>query len=224
VVEGAKGVQELLGSGLKTVLLLATDEFLNEHERLVTRSKAEVFVSKPSELEQFGSFQTNDSALAVARMQPNQSPTLKDGEFALVLDDIRDPGNLGAIIRTADWYGIRHIIASSETADVYNPKTISATMGSFTRVNVFYTDLLEYLSKSQIMTYGAFLDGENVHSMKFSDTGLIVIGNESAGISPALEKLIRKRITIPRIGGAESLNASIATAVILDNVMRGGGL
>ena len=93
-------------------------------------------------------------------------------------------------------------------------------MGSFTRVNVFYTDLVEYLAKSGLMSYGAFLNGDDVHTTSFNGGGLIVMGNESAGISPSLEKFIRKRITIPRIGGAESLNASIATAIILDNVMR----
>jgi RNA methyltransferase, TrmH family len=220
VVEGAKGVQELLGSDMRTILVAATSNFLKDNERKVLRSGAEVLEVKPADLEQAGSYQTNDSALAVAQMRPNQQPDIRPDEFALVLDDIRDPGNLGTIIRTADWYGIRHIIASEETADLYNPKVISATMGSFIRVSVFYTDLAQYLASSSLTTYGAFLDGGNVHSMSFDGGGLIVIGNESAGISPAVTSLIRKRITIPRQGGAESLNASIATAVILDNIAR----
>jgi TrmH family RNA methyltransferase len=222
IVEGAKGVRELLGSDLKAVLIAATDDFLEQNERLLRGSGAEIFNVKQSDLEQLGSFLTNDSALAVARMRPNKLPSLRTDEFALVLDDIRDPGNLGAIIRTADWYGIRHIIASEETADLYNPKTISATMGSFTRVNVFYTPLPGFIRSSALMSYGAFLDGEDIHHIDFGRGGLIVIGNESTGISPEVESLVRKRITIPRRGGAESLNASIATAVILDNVMQRG--
>lgn len=219
-MEGAKGVRELLGSDLKAVLVAATDDFLKQNERLVAGSGAEVLSVKPSDLERLGSFQSNDSVLAVARIRPNQPPALRSGEFALVLDDIRDPGNLGTIIRTADWYGIRHIIASEETADLYNPKTINATMGSYTRVNVFYTDLASFIRESGQMVYGAFLDGENIHDMRFDGGGLIVIGNESTGISAPVVSLVRRRITIPRRGGAESLNASIAAAVILDNVMR----
>jgi TrmH family RNA methyltransferase len=221
VVEGAKGVQELLRSSFETVIVVGTEDFIHKHEASIIRSRAEVIVSKPDDLAQMGSFQTNDSALAVARMQNNEPPSLGSGEFALLLDDIRDPGNLGSIIRTADWYGLHHVIASSETADLYNPKVIHATMGSFTRVKVYNTDLPEFVSTSGLETYGAFLDGEDVHSAIFGNGGLIVIGNESGGISKSLASMITHRITIPRLGGAESLNASVATAVILDNVVRG---
>jgi TrmH family RNA methyltransferase len=221
VVEGAKGVQELLRSPFKTLMVAGTEDFIHKHEEAIIRSRAEVIVSTPDELAQMGSFQSNDSALALAGMREDQRPVLASGEFALVLDDIRDPGNLGTIIRTADWYGLRHIIASSETADLYNPKVINATMGSFSRVNVYYTDLVEFISASGLPAHGAFLNGEDVHTATFGNGGLIVIGNESGGISQPLESLIKHRVTIPRFGGAESLNASVAAAVILDNVMRG---
>jgi RNA methyltransferase, TrmH family len=167
-----------------------------------------------------GEFQSNNTVVAVAEMKPNQSFQLPPHTFGLVLDDIRDPGNLGTIIRTADWYGINHIIASEETADFYNPKVISATMGSFTRMNIFYTSLPEYLSETKTKVFGAFLDGKNVHEITFDSGGFIVIGNESRGISPDVEKLVSERITIPRFGKAESLNAAIATAVICDNIRR----
>jgi TrmH family RNA methyltransferase len=221
VVEGAKGVQELLNSAFTTLMVAGTEDFIQKHEEAIIRSRAEVIVSSPDELAQMGSFQSNDSALALARMQDDRRPAIASGEFALVLDDIRDPGNLGSIIRTADWYGLRHIIASSETADLYNPKVINATMGSFTRVNVYYAELPEFVSASDLPAYGAFLDGDDVHSVNFGKGGLIIIGNESGGISQPLESLIKHRVTIPRFGGAESLNASVAAAVILDNVMRG---
>jgi TrmH family RNA methyltransferase len=141
-------------------------------------------------------------------------------EFALVLDDIRDPGNLGTIIRTADWFGIHKIIASEETADFYNPKVIHATMGSFCRVLVYYTALPHYLNDTQLPVYGAFLDGVDVHQLKFPNAGLVVIGNEAQGISKEVERSVSHRITIPKKGGAESLNASIATAIILDTIFR----
>jgi TrmH family RNA methyltransferase len=137
-----------------------------------------------------------------------------------VLDDIRDPGNLGTMIRTADWYGVKHIIASEESADFYNPKVLSATMGSFCRVQVFYTDIESYLRMVRRPVYGTFLDGLDVHQVNFKEGGLIVIGNESNGISQSIEKLVTQKITIPRYGNAESLNAAIATGVILDWVMN----
>ena len=161
-----------------------------------------------------------DAALAVARQKPNQPFPLAANEFALVLDDLRDPGNLGTIIRTADWYGIAKIIASEETADVYGPKVISATMGSFTRVSIFYTDLATYLKDTPHRVFGTYLDGTDVHTVDFGVGGLIVIGNESKGIAPPLEAFITDKITIPRYGLAESLNAGIATAVVCDNVRR----
>jgi TrmH family RNA methyltransferase len=137
-----------------------------------------------------------------------------------MLDDVRDPGNLGTIIRTADWYGVTTIIASEETADTYNAKVIQSSMGSFTRVHMYYTNLENYLRQTTLPVLGAFLDGENVHSCAFGEGGILVIGNEANGISPAVENFVTQRITIPRIGGAESLNAAIATAVILDNIRR----
>ena len=153
-------------------------------------------------------------------MKPNNAISVSDQEFVLVLDDIRDPGNLGTIIRTADWYGIHKIVASVETADFYNPKVISATMGSFTRVSIFYTDLPQYLSGIKHRIFGAFLNGKNIHEVSFAPGGLVVIGNESRGISATLNSYITDKITIPRYGEAESLNAAIATAIICDNLRR----
>jgi TrmH family RNA methyltransferase len=136
------------------------------------------------------------------------------------LDDIRDPGNLGTIIRTADWYGIGKVVASPETADFYNPKVISATMGSFTRTEIYYTELTDFLSKAKHPVYGAYLEGQNVHEVEFQPAGLILIGSESHGIAPGLRKFVSTEVTIPRFGKAESLNAAIATAVICDNLRR----
>jgi TrmH family RNA methyltransferase len=219
VVEGAKSVQELLGSTFETVWVASTATFLQSHAKLLSDKKIEIVEASPNELSQLGSFQTNDAAIAVARIKQNALPKWHD-EFGLILDDLRDPGNVGTIIRTADWYGIRNIIASEETADFYNPKTISATMGSFCRVNVFYTRLNEFLSQNNLPVYGAFMNGSDVHQTDFGKSGLVVIGNESNGISAEVSRFVQQRITIPRIGGAESLNAGIATGIILDNIFR----
>lgn len=217
VVQGAKGVLELLASDFEVMTVFGTSDFL---DRQAVKTGVEIVAVTERELEDLSEFQSNDATLAVARIKPNQAITIAEDEFALALDDIRDPGNLGTIIRTADWFGINKVIASDETADFYNPKVISATMGSFTRVDLYYTELDKYLSNSKANIFGAFLNGKDIHHVDFGQGGLIVIGNESRGISPALESFITQRITIPRYGKAESLNAAIATAVICDNVRR----
>lgn len=216
VVEGAKSVVELLNSNFEVLWVAATDAFIDAEQKLLTKSGLEVVPTTETELVAAGSFQTNDGALAIARIKPNTAPVLNPQELALVLDDIRDPGNLGTIIRTADWYGVKHIIASAETADLYNAKVITATMGSFCRVEVFYIDLVEFLTSYTGTVYGAFMDGVDVHTVNFMNRGLLVIGNEANGISQAVAQRVTQRITIPRIGKAESLNAAIATGIILD--------
>jgi TrmH family RNA methyltransferase len=218
VVEGAKSVQELLYSDFEVVMVFGTTEFLMDH-RLT--GGAEVFEVTLKELELLSEFQSNETGLAVARMKPNLPLTVKENEYGLVLDDIRDPGNLGTIIRTADWYGIHKIIASEETADHYNPKVVSATMGSFTRVEVYYVNLVRYLEGQRHRIFGAYLDGVDVHRTDFGTSGLVVIGNEARGISAEIGRFVTDKITIPRYGKAESLNAAIATAIFCDNIRRG---
>jgi RNA methyltransferase, TrmH family len=217
IVQGAKSVQELLHSDFETLMVVGTPSFL---EHLPITSKGEVFETSEAELKGLGEFQSNEAGLAIARMKPDPAFRLKDGEFVLALDDIRDPGNLGTIIRTADWYGIGTVVASEETADFYNPKVINSTMGSFTRVHVHYESLAEVFSKTKLKIYGAFLEGRNIHQESFSSGGVILIGNESRGISDGLKKFVTDKITIPRYGEAESLNAAIATAIIFDNIRR----
>ena len=217
VIEGAKSVLELLASDFELVKLIATPDFLS---RTKMPAKGEVVEVDAGALETLGEFKTNNTVLAIARTKPNTPLEIHPDEYGLVLDDIRDPGNFGTIIRTADWYGIRKIVVSPETADFYSSKVISATMGSFTRVQVYYTVLDAYLAACDVPVYGAFLDGRSVHEVPFAGGGLVVIGSESHGISGGLERFITDRITIPRHGSAESLNAAIATAVICDNLRR----
>ncbi len=166
--------------------------------------------------------ESNDSVLAVVQQKttPALDAKIADGEIILALDNIRDPGNLGTIIRIADWYGIKKVVASIGTVDLYNPKVISATKGSFTRVQVFYADLKNYLSQMDCPILGAFMAGENAHNFKFPSKGVLVMGNESNGIDKEIEKIVTTKISIPAYGQTESLNVSIATAVLLDNWKR----
>lgn len=217
IVQGAKSVRELLKSNFETHLLLGTAEFLST---VKPSSHIEVIEVREKDLEALGEFQSNDSCLAIAQIQPNESVEVGEAEFALVLDDIRDPGNLGTIIRTADWFGIGKIIASEETADLYSPKVISATMGSFTRVKLFYTDLHTYLKTEALPVFGTFLNGRAIHEVNFGKGGLILIGNESRGVRPDLAEFVTTKVTIPRIGNAESLNASIAAGILCYAVSR----
>jgi TrmH family RNA methyltransferase len=219
LVQGAKAVGEVLDSDFCVELLCATESFLDS-TKLASRA-AEVVVTSEKELSSLGSVETNNAALAVVRMKPPGKPPVLKHQFGLILDDIRDPGNLGAIIRTADWYGITTIVASTETTDQYNPKVISASMGSFIRVNFYTTSLPEWLKTIKLPVWGTFLVGIDVHRARFGDEGWIVVGNESKGISSEVAACVTNRITIPRTGKAESLNASVAAAVVLDNLLRG---
>lgn len=221
IVEGEKSVLELLRSDFDVVQLLATAEFLSRNEKSVQVFTGEVLEVSTQALAAASEYSTNEDALAIVRMKVNRKPAIKPDSFVLMLDDLRDPGNLGTIIRIADWYGIDTIIASEETAEVYNSKVIQSSMGSFTRVNIFYTNLAEFLSANSLPVWGAFLEGSNVHTVPFGKGGIVVIGNEARGISETVESFVTQRITIPKYGHAESLNAAIATAVICDNISRG---
>lgn len=229
LVEGGKSVLELLTAednfnkiGIQA--LFYTENFAQENQAFLPSFQKKVVYSElvtQTILQNVGTLQTNDSAIAIAKM-PANFPLKVENEMVLALADIRDPGNLGTIIRVADWYGIRKLICSETTTDFYSPKVIAASMGSFLRIKPFYCDLAQYLgSQIDIGIYGAFLEGKNIYEQKFEQRGIIVIGNESNGIPADLVPLIPHKITIPRFGEAESLNAGIATAIICDNWRRG---
>lgn len=217
LVEGGKSVAELLASDFEIDFLLITEDFFKKYSAEIKNRSAKYEIAKQDEIEKIGTLETNDSALAVVKQKANAVPEIKNIGIILALDEIKDPGNLGTIVRIADWYGIKNIVASKNTVDFYNPKVIAASKGSFTRVNMFYTDLKEFLPQTKLPILGAFLNGENIHKISFPKSGILLSGNESNGISPDIEKLVTQKITIPRYGGAESLNVAIATAVILDN-------
>ncbi|MFC3414117.1 TrmH family RNA methyltransferase [Algoriphagus hitonicola] len=219
-VEGEKSVLEVLNSDFKTESLFATATFLDQYDsQLQTQGITAEEVSQ-KQLESLGQYQSNNSALALVKMKENNPFEVKGEHLILALDDVRDPGNLGTIIRIADWYGIRKLVFSPQTADFYNPKVIQSSMGSFTRVTFYYAELSQIFSQWNLPIYGAFLGGESIHELTEVQPGVLVMGNESKGISPEIEKLVDRKLTIPSFGEAESLNVAIATAVLCDNFKR----
>jgi RNA methyltransferase, TrmH family len=220
LVEGAKNVLELLNSDFEIDSLYITEPFYKENRLALDKQNITFELVNESELERMGTFNTNNAAIAVVKTKEN-TELLAENELVLVLDDIRDPGNLGTIIRIADWYGLKKIVCSENTVDVYNPKVIAATMGSFIRIKLFYTDLNTFFEKkTNGFIAGAVMNGNSIYDTKLPKTGYIIIGNESNGISDSVQSFVNERITIPKRGGAESLNAGIATAIILDNFFR----
>jgi TrmH family RNA methyltransferase len=222
-VEGEKAVLEVLAAHWPVKALFGTADFFDRYPE--TAYAAEM--SQPcsaSSLEQVGTFTSNNAALAVVAI-PQYAPFVEtDGHWTLVLDNVNDPGNLGTIIRIADWYGIRHLLCSADTVDAFNPKVIASAKGSFLRVKLHYGDLTSWLEKAQQPVYGAFLNGDSVHQLTLPKAGgFIVLGNEANGISDAIASCVNRRITIPAFGQAESLNVGIASAVIVDNLVRLSG-
>lgn len=221
LVQGEKNVLELLGSDYQIENVFGTEKFINEHSALLTGYS--VIEAEEAVLAKASTLISNNSAIAVVNMRNDnmRNDKLNDSDDLIIaLDGVSDPGNLGTIIRVADWYSITTIVASEDCADPYNPKTISATMGSFSRVNVHLLNLPEYLNQVNKPVYGAYLGGENVHQTDFSAQGIILMGSESHGIRDEAGQFVTNKITIPSFGGAESLNVAMATGIILDNVKR----
>ena len=214
IAEGVKLVGEMIVAGYPLKAVYALDSWESPDATLeVTRIEA-------FELEKMSMLQTPNQVLAVA-MMPQKKETLDlAGPLTIVLDGIQDPGNMGTIIRTADWFGITQIVASEDTVDVFNPKVIGATMGSFMRVSVTYKNLADWMPTVKLPVYGALLEGENVFTIKTPQKGLLVIGSEGKGIRENILDLITHPVTIPKIGDAESLNAGIAAGIIVAQLTR----
>jgi len=214
IAEGVKLVGEMIAAGYPLKAVYALDSW-ESPDASIEVTRIEVF-----ELEKMSMLQTPNQVLAVA-MMPQQVKALDlGGQLTLVLDGIQDPGNMGTIIRTADWFGITQIVASEDTVDVYNPKVIGATMGSFMRVSVTYKNLQEWMPTVKLPVYGALLEGENIFTTNAVKEGLLVIGSEGKGIRENILDLITHPVTIPKIGVAESLNAGIAAGIIVAQLTR----
>ena len=213
--EGVKVIQELLDSNFELVNLYTTQNDFNE----VAESK-KVLIEE-SDLKKITALASPNSCLAVFKI-PSEKKIIKSG-LILALDAVRDPGNLGTILRLCDWFGIHQLICSKDAVDIYNPKVVQATMGSIARVNVNYVDLEQYITDSNLPVFGTFMDGDNIYKTQLPQEGMIVMGNEANGISIGIEKLISNRLTIPRFGmlqKTESLNVATATAIVLSEFRR----
>jgi len=218
IAEGPKVVLELLDSReFACTQLFALNEWLGNNQKTLQQySGMEVIATKDFELEKMSLLTTANNVLAVFKKKTSPATVDCKNKISLVLDGIQDPGNLGTIIRTADWFGIENIICSPTCADMYNPKVVQSTMGSLARVAILYTPLEEWLHKNnQVKKYAAALNGKNVNQLKNITEALVIIGNEGKGISDTVMNRVDEKITIPRIGEAESLNAAVATGIIL---------
>ena len=218
-VEGKKSVLELLRSDFPVRTIVCTETFWEENKVLCAGKPAERILCSPAELERLSSFKTNNSALAVAELRPDAGLEKPRG-LVLALDGVSDPGNLGTILRTADWFGVKTVVASKHTADVYNPKALQASMGSFCRVSLHYADLEEVFRGLRLPVYAASMEGESAHTFAFERDCIVLFGSEAHGISAPLLKQVRKTIRIPARGQAESLNVAASAAIICDNYIR----
>lgn len=213
--EGVKVIHELLQSNFELEHLYTTQ---NDFQSV---SSFKNTLITEQELKKISALTTPNTCLAVFKI-PAENPIIDTG-LIVALDNIRDPGNLGTILRLCDWFGIKQIICSKETVDIYNPKVVQATMGSISRVNVNYVDLKTFLSQTELPIFGTFMNGVNIYQSVLPQNGIIIMGNEANGISEEIEKMVTHRITIPRFGElqkTESLNVATATAVVLSEFKR----
>lgn len=216
IAEGKKVIEELLQSNFELESLFVTNDKI-----FTSVPKDKINAITISEIKKISVLATANDCLALFKIPVEREMTLKG--LVLALDDIRDPGNLGTIIRLCDWFGIETLLCSDETVDVYNPKVVQATMGSISRVNVVYTNLEKALKVTSLPILGTFMDGENIYKKELPKEGIIVMGNEANGISPEIENLVTQKIAIPRFGKlqqTESLNVATATAIILSEFKR----
>ncbi|MBB6127934.1 TrmH family RNA methyltransferase [Mucilaginibacter lappiensis] len=220
MVEGYKSVTEFINSAYQVDTIYHTPAIA---PKLLNLSRKINFQEiSLNELQKISSLKTPQEVIGLVKIPiwPVLNYKALEKKFSLVLDSIQDPGNMGTIMRTADWFGIQDIICSEDTVDVYNPKVVQATMGSLARVNVHYADLLNVLPQIKLPIFGAMLNGENIYNTHFGTEGLLVMGNEGNGISAPVEQLITSAVTIPRAGNAESLNVAIATAILCSEIKR----
>jgi RNA methyltransferase, TrmH family len=210
IVEGEKMCRELIQNNAAQLVFVAhTAAFMCEP------SEIETALITAKELEQISLLKTPNNVLAIVKKPSNRAFNISGNELIIALDGIQDPGNLGTILRIADWFGIKKIICSTETVDCFNPKVVQATMGSIFRISCHYTDLASYLKKTKSIIYGADLNGDNLFEQNELKPGIIVMGNEGNGLTDEIKGLIQQKLFIPKFGNAESLNVSVATGIIV---------
>jgi TrmH family RNA methyltransferase len=215
IAEGIKVVNELLSSSFEVEMVFCTEEFntaITDHK--ITR------ISE-TELKKISTLKSPNKVLSLFKIPLEK--TIENTGLIVALDAINDPGNLGTIIRLCDWFGISQLVCSRDTADCYNQKVVQASMGSLTRISIHYTDLEDYLSATNLPTFIADMDGENVYKTVLPKEGILILGNEANGVSKEVKKQIQHKISIPRFGKTqetESLNVATATAILLSEFKR----
>ena len=215
IAEGVKVLNELLNSTFEIETLFCTDDFE------ATISEEKVVRISETELKKVSTLKSPNKALGIFKI-PKEKAVQNSG-LTIALDAINDPGNLGTIIRLCDWFGVTQLVCSKDTVDCYNQKVVQASMGSLTRVSIHYTDLENYITKSNLDTFIADMDGENVYKTKLPKEGILIMGNEANGVSKEIKSLLQYKISIPRFGETqetESLNVATATAILLSEFKR----
>ena len=215
IAEGVKVLNELLNSPFEIETLFCTDDFET------TISEKKVVRISETELKKVSTLKSPNKALGIFKIPKEKA--LQNYGLTIALDAINDPGNLGTIIRLCDWFGVVQIVCSKDTVDCYNQKVVQASMGSLTRVSIHYTDLENYITKSNLDTFIADMDGENVYKTKLPKEGILIMGNEANGVSEEIKSLLQYKISIPRFGETqetESLNVASATAILLSEFKR----
>lgn len=218
VVEGIKVLGEFLNSSFDLHSLYSTADSIEVYKEFNPSVITELDLKKISLLK------SPNKVLAVFKIPENSN--VKDSGLKVMLDEVNDPGNLGTIIRLCDWFGVKELICSKTTVDCYNSKVVQSTMGSLTRVNVTYVDLVEYIESSSQVFCVTDMEGDNVYTSSLPENGVIVMGNEANGVSSKIKEIVSKRITIPRFGEVqktESLNVATATAILLNEFRRATG-
>ncbi len=220
LAEGTKISEEWLQSGEQVKIIVATEQWLLAHRQLTERHpEADIYPVTEDELVALSLLPAPNQVMLVVRRPAYELPETVD-EWCIALDKLQDPGNMGTIIRIADWFGIRYIFSSMDSVDAYNPKVVQAAMGGHLRVQVVKTDLPVFLSSVSLPVIAATLGGTNIYEVTPPAAGVLVIGNESKGISESLQAIATQKIMIPRIGGAESLNAGVSAGIICAFMLR----
>lgn len=220
ITEGIKSITEFLDSDYTVDTIFCTSEYLQKFGKIT--QKVKLLEVTENELKKISTLTTPQHALALVQIPKKTHIDAESfkGKFSLVLDGVQDPGNLGTIIRTAEWFGFSAIICSPDTVEAYNPKVVQATMGSLSRINVYYTDLCALFDHNKLPVYGALLEGENLYQTSFEKEGFLVLGNEGKGISENVVSKIDHAVTIPRFGNAESLNVAVSAAIFCSELKR----
>ncbi len=222
IIEGYKTVLDIIDSNYHVSEIYTSN--IEKYKLLITKPNIKLIEISEEEMKKVSFFKTASDILAIVDFKDNTDFAAYNKGITLCLADIQDPGNLGTIIRSANWFGIENIVCSENTVDLHNPKTLQATMGAFANINIIYTDLEDFLFNTELKIYGTFLDGENIYESNLAENCIVIMGNEGKGIPDNIAELVNNKITIPNFAGdklkAESLNVSTSTAIILSEFKR----